>query len=315
MASFFTTLGSILTNVNLYYAILRVTAPLLFAAIGCAIAQKAGSTNMGMEGIMQIAALTGVLISAFGGGVWMGLLCAVLAGVIMGLFVAYFALRLRVDIILVGIAVNLIGAGATVFAMYVFTGDRATTTSLQSGYLPSIDIPLLKDIPLLGQIFSGHNVLTYFAYISVAIIAFVLYKTRLGLRIRAVGENPDAASSVGVSVNKTKTIALAISGALGGFAGAYMSMAYLSYFAKGLTGGRGFVGLAACSMGSANPLGTMLTTLLFGVFYGLSNFARTLHIPDQLVTMLPYLATMVGLVIYSARETSKAVKRSKGKLK
>ncbi len=300
---------TIFLNPNFYYTILRVSAPIMFAAIGCAIAQKAGSINMGMEGIMQVSALTGVLVSAFGGGVWLGLVCAVIMGTIWGLGVAYFSLKLRVDIILVGIAINSIGAGATVFAMYVFTGDRATTTSLQSGYLPQVEIPLIKDIPVIGQILSNHNVLTYVAYIAVAVIAFLLYKTRMGLRIRAVGENPDAASSVGVSVNKIKTIALAISGALGGFAGAYMSMAYLSFFSKGLTAGRGFIGLAACAMGNATPLGTMLTTMLFGFFYALSNFARTFNMPDQLVSMLPYVAVMIGLVIYSIIKRNKEMKK------
>ena len=128
------------------------------------------------------------------------------------LFVAYFSLRLKVDIILVGIAINLVGTGLTGFLIYVLTGDRSTTTSLQSGVLPQISIPGIQDIPILGSVLLGHNVLTYVSYMVVAVISFLLYKTSLGLRIRAVGENPDAARSVGVSVNRTKTIALAISG-------------------------------------------------------------------------------------------------------
>lgn len=309
MSEFMQILGGIFSNPQFYFSVLMMSAPIIFATLGCAVAQKSGCTNLGMEGIMLMSALTGVLVSAYTGQIWLGFIAALIMGVFMGLFVAYFALKLRVDIILVGIAVNLIGSGATVFAMYVFTGDRATTTSLMSGYLPQLSIPLLRDIPFLGTVLSGHNILTYFAYISVFVLAFLLFRTRLGLRIRAVGETPDAASSVGVSVNRIKTISLAISGLLGGFGGAFMSMAYLSYFSKGMTGGRGFVALAACAMGNANPVACFFTSLLFGFFYALSTYARTLPIPDQLVAMLPYLATIIGLVIFSASVKAKKAKK------
>lgn len=309
MSTFWENLIGIFTNANFYYAVIRVTAPILFATLGCAIAEKAGSTNMGMEGIMLVAAFTGVIVSAFTGSIWLGLLAALIAGVLMGLAVAYFALKLKVDIILVGIAINLIGTGLTGFLIYVFTGDRSTTTSLQSGVLPQLFIPGLQDVPVLGAILSGHNVLTYVSYLMVAVLSFTLYKTCLGLRIRAVGENPDAASSVGVNVLKTKTIALAISGLMGGFGGAFMSMAYLPYFAKGLTAGRGYIALAACAMSNANPVGGMLTSILFGFFYALSTYARSLNIPDQLVSTLPYAATLVGLVIYSIRKRRNELKK------
>ena len=309
MSNFWDNLSGIFSNVNFYFAVIRVTAPILFATLGCAAAEKAGSTNLGMEGIMLVAAFTGVIFSAFFGGVWVGLLAAIIAAVLMGLAIAYFSLKLKVDIILVGIAINLIGTGLTGFLIYVLTGDRSTTTSLQSGVLPQISIPGIQDTPILGSVLLGHNVLTYVSYMVVAVISFLLYKTSLGLRIRAVGENPDAARSVGVSVNRTKTIALAISGLLGGLGGAFISMAYLPYFAKGITAGRGYIALAACAMGHATPIGSLLTSILFGFFYALSTYARTLGIPDQLVTMLPYVATLVGLVIYSIRARQKEQKR------
>ena len=205
----------------------------------------------------------------------------------------------------IGIATNLIGTGATAFFMYVITGDRATTTSLQSGTLPALSIPLLKDIPVIGEILSNQNILTYFSWIVVFIIAFMMYKTKLGLRIRAVGENPDAASSVGISVNKIKTTALGISGCIGGFGGAFMSLVYLSYFSSSITAGRGFIALAACAMGNAEPISCALTALLFGFFYDLANYASSTQIPSQLVAAIPYLATIIGLVIYSIRRTAR----------
>jgi len=319
MSNFETLLG-ILTNISFYYAIFRVTAPILFATIGCSIAEKSNSTNMGMEGIMLISAWTAVMVSAkigiplFGElwGPFVGLFAAVVAGTVMGLLVAFFALKMKVDIILVGIATNLIGAGATTFFMYVITGDRSTTTSLQSGTLPQLSIPFIRDIPVIGQIVSGQNILTYFSWVVVFVIAFLLYKTKLGLRIRAVGENPDAASSVGISVNKTKTIALAISGCIGGFGGAFMSLVYLSYFSSGITAGRGFIALAACAMGDADPVSSALTALLFGIFYDLANYASSTNIPSQIVAMIPYLTTIIGLVVYSIRRTRLEKKRLRG---
>ena len=309
-------LANVITNPVFYFTVITVTAPILFATLGCSVAQKADATNMGMEGIMMISSFVGVVVSHFTNSTWLGLLASVIAGTLMGLFVAYFALVLKVNIILVGIALNLIGPGITAFFCYVLSGDRSTTAAWQTGRLPSIDIPGVKDIPVLGDIISGQPVLVYIAFILVAVCSFFLYKTRTGLRIRAVGENPNAASSVGLSVNKTKTIALAISGMLGGFGGAFLSTCFLSYFTIAITSGRGFVALAACTMGGATPLGSLLTSLLFGFFYGFANFSRALGIPDQLLTMLPYVAVIVGLVIYSVvrqRNELKKLKRGSGK--
>lgn len=304
----------ILTNPNFYANVVAVTPPILFAALGCAIAEKSSSTNMGMEGIMLISSLTGVLASYYIGhnNAWLELIVATVVGGFLGYLVAFFALKLQVDIILVGIAMNLLGSGGTAFFMYVFTGDRSSTNSLQTGTLPQINIPFIKDIPILGKILSGQNVLTYISYLMIFVLSFLIFKTKLGLRIRAVGENANAAESVGISSIRIKTIALIISGMLGGMGGAFMSSAYVSYFAKDITAGRGFIGLAACSMGGANPIPTALTSILFGFFYALSNFARNTGISDNLIKMWPYMATIVGVVIYSIKKTNDEKKRLAG---
>ncbi len=314
MSALLETFGAILTNPNFYANVIAVTPPILFAALGCAIAQKADATNMGMEGIMLMSSFTGVLASYYIGHTnpWLELIVAIIVGGILGYLVAFFAFRLKVDIILVGIAMNLLGTGGTAFFMYVFTGDRSSTNSLQTGTLPQVDIPILKDIPILGTILSGQNVLTYVSYLMIIVMSFLVFKTKLGLRIRAVGENANAAESVGISSVKIRTIALVISGILGGMGGAFMSSVYVSYFSKGLTAGRGFIALAACSMGGANPVPTSLTSLLFGFFYALSNFARTTGISDNIIKMWPYIATIVGVVIYSIKQTRDEKKRLAG---
>lgn len=293
------------------YAILRVTTPILFAALGALVSDRAGVINIGLEGIMLTSALVGVVVSAFTGSAWVGLLIAIVAGILAALIMAYFSLNLKTDIILAGIALNLMASGGTIFALFLAAHDKGISTSLNSKVLPMVTIPLLNKIPILGPILSGHNVLTYFSLISVLLVYIFLYKTALGLRIRVVGENSDAADSVGISVIKVRYIALGISGALAGLGGAYMSMGYVSWFSTNMTAGRGFIALAAEAMGMATPLGTFVTSLLFGFADALSNSLQSLRIPSEFVQMLPYVATILGLIIYASRQTAK-LKRVRG---
>lgn len=299
---------NIVFSVGFGYSILRVTTPILFAALGALISDKAGVINIALEGIMLISALTGVIFSALTGSAWMGLLAAIVIGALIGIVLAYFSLNLRTDIILAGIALNLMAGGGTIFFLYLVAKDKGISTSLKSGVLPKLTIPLINKIPVLGPILSGHNVLTYVSLIAVIAVSYFLYKTPLGLRIRSVGENPDAAASVGVNVIKIKYIALTLSGVFAGLGGAYMSMGYVSWFSKNMTAGRGFIALAAEAMGAGTPIGTFLTSLLFGFADSLSNSLQSLKIPAEFVQMIPYVATIVGLVIYATRKSAQVKK-------
>ncbi len=293
----------IIINPQFGYSVLRVSTPILFAALGALISDKAGVINIALEGIMLMSALTGVIFSAITGSAFFGLLMAVIVGGLVGLSLGYFSLNLKTDVILAAVAINMIALGGTIFVLFLVAGDKGISSSLPSKVLPKINIPGLENIPGIGPIFSGHNVLTYLAFLSVFLIWFFLYKTPLGLRIRAVGENEHAADSVGISVIKTRYIALVISGVLAGFGGAYMSMGYVSWFSRDMVAGRGFIALAAEAMGGATPVGSMLASLLFGFFDALSNSLQLLKIPYEFVSMLPYAATVIGLVIYTIRKT------------
>ncbi|MEG0751601.1 MAG: ABC transporter permease [Oscillospiraceae bacterium] len=292
------------------FSVLRITSPILFAALAAVVAEKAGKTNIGLEGTMMVTALLGSLIGVWTQNAFLGLLGAILIGALLGLTIGFFALKLRTDIILAGIAINTIGAGGTIFMLYMLTGLRGNSGGLANKLLPTIEIPLIKDIPYIGEVLSGHCVLTYFAFLCVLLVYILLYKTPLGLKIRAVGENANAADSVGVSVRKISYIALGISGALAGMGGAYMSMYYLSGWYSGFVAGRGFIALAARAMGNGEPVGAMLASLLFGVadavgikMSGLKGFS------SNLVAAIPYIATVVGLAIYAAA-TLKKVKKA-----
>lgn len=292
------------------YSVLRVTTPILFATLGAMISIKAGVVNISMEGTMLTAALTGVVISGYTGSALVGLIGAILIGMLLGLMLAYFALNLKTNIILAAIAINLMASGGTVFALFVISGDRGISSSINSQMLPRVVIPIVDSIPVLGDIFSNHNILTYVSLLSVLFVYILLYKTPLGLRIRAVGENAHAAESVGISVRKVQYIALIMSGAFAGFGGAYMSMGYVSRFSTDMTAGRGFIALAAEALGMGRPMGVLLASLLFGAADALSNSLQRFRIPSEFVQMLPYLVTIIGLIIYAIRQ-SNASKRHK----
>ena len=282
------------------FGVLRVTTPILFAALAALVTDRAGVINIALEGIMLIAALTGVIFSAMFQSAWLGLLMALILGALTGMLLGYFHLRLKTNIILAAVALNLIASGGTIFILYLIAGDKGISSSLASLTLPKIPIPLLEKVPVIGPILSGHNVLTYFALLSVFLMHFFINKTPLGMRIRAVGENPEAADSVGISVKRTQFIALTLSGFIAAFGGAYMSMGYVSWFSRDMTAGRGFIALAAEAMGGASPIGSFFTSLLFGFFDALSNSLQLLRVPAEFVQMIPYVATVVGLVIYTA---------------
>ena len=283
------------------FAIIRVTTPLLFAAIGVAISVLSGSINIGLEGIMLISAFFGVIISAFTGSLILALIGGILVGIGMGALLGYFHLKLKANIIIAAIALNMFASGITIFFLYIFTHDKGTSSSVKSLVFPSLQIPIIKEIPILGEIISGHNVLTYFALISVALFYYLIYKTSLGLRIRAVGQNPDAAESVGVNINKIKLYSLLLSGFFGSLGGLYLSMGYVSWFSRDMTAGRGFIAIAAAFLGGNFPLGTFLGALFFGIVNAIAIYIAPLEIPSEFIHSLPYFVTVVALAIYSIR--------------
>lgn len=305
-------LFSMIFSPSFGYSILRVTTPILFASLAALISNKAGVINIGLEGIMLSAALGGVIASAFSQSALVGVICAVIVGVLLSLLLAYFSLNLKSDIILTGIALNLLASGGTVFLLYLVAKDKGISVSLKSMVVPEISIPILNKIPVLGQVLSGHNILTYLSLLSVVIVYILLYKTPLGLKIRAVGENANAADSVGISVKKIQYLALVLSGVFASLGGAYMSMGYVSWFSRDMTAGRGFIALAAEAMGRGTPIGTFLASLIFGFADALSNVMQSLRVPAEFVQMVPYLTTILGLVIYSAQKSNKT-KKIRGK--
>lgn len=285
------------------YAILRVTTPILFASLGNVISSKAGVSNIAMEGTMLTASLAGVLASAYTKSAFIGLLAALFVGMLFSAFMAYLSLFLGTKIIMAGIALNLFASSFTVYVLYLFTGQKGNSASLASKQLPTIDLPIIKDIPVIGEIFSGHNVLVYVGLIAIVVIYVMLNKTKLGTHIKAVGENPEAAASVGINVRRVQFIALCLSGILAGFGGAFMSMGYLSMFTRDMIAGRGWIAIAACAMGKSMVIPTVITSFLFGLFSAIGNVLQLQNMPSELITTLPYVAVFIGIIAYSIRKT------------
>lgn len=284
---------------DFFVAILRAATPILFATLAAAVAAKSGITNMALEGIMLFSALFGVIFSSLTGSAWLGLIITTIIGGLIGMILAFFVLNLKTDEILAAIAINLTATGGTVLLLVAYSGDRGVSSSIRSVSAPNVVIPLIDKIPFIGKILSGQNVLTWLALLAVLLLHLFLYKTPLGLSIRAVGENKDAAESVGISSRKVQYIALIISGALAAMGGFYLSGGYMNMFTKDMSGGRGFIALAAASMGGNTPVGGFLVSLLFGLAQALANVMQlTSMMPYEIILMVPYLTTLIGLGVY-----------------
>ena len=296
-------------TIDFLFMWIRVATPILWAALGASICEKSGVVNLGLEGIMLIAALFGVIGSAFGGGLFWGIAAGILSTVVVSALFAYFHLVLKANSVLCGTAINTIAAGLTVFVLQLLTGEKGSSSSLNSFQFPTLNIPIVENIPVLGRILSGHNILTYMGLLMVFFIHLFFYRTPIGLRIRAVGETPKAAESVGINVVRIRLLAILLCGIMAGFGGMYLSMGYLPMFTRDMVAGRGFIALAANAMGQSTPVGVLVSSLLFSFFDGLSNILQMLRIPAEFIQMLPYAATILFLTLYSIK---KYMVKSKG---
>jgi simple sugar transport system permease protein len=295
-----------LGGATFFAATLRVTTPVLLAALAILISDRAGVINIGVEGIMLFGAFAGVVFSAFTGSAWLGLLGAVLVGMAVGALLAVAVHVLKVDLILAGIALNLAAASATVLMLYALTGDKGMSGSLPSKVLPNVDLAFLSAVPVLGVIFGHLHVLTWIALFSVPLVSVVLMRTPFGLRLRAVGENAEAAAIAGIRVRQMQFLSLVLSGAFGGAGGAFLSMGYVSWFTGNMSAGRGFIALAAEVMGGGAAFGTFLSCLVLGAAEALATDLQGLGLPSELMQTVPYVVPVIALVLHAMRRRARA---------
>ncbi|MCX7026077.1 MAG: ABC transporter permease [Spirochaetes bacterium] len=287
----------VFSSSNYWFIVIRSTAPILLVTLGAVITEEAGIKNMALEGSMLWAALMGVIVSAWTGSAWLGLGAGILAGVVIALILGLFALMLDANAVLCGVALNLFSTGGTVFVLFALTGDKGISSSLTSKTLPFIKIPFIDGIPWIGKIFSGQNVVVWFSAIAVVVIHLILTKATIGRRIKATGENVEAAKAAGIDPIRIKFFTLAISGVLAGIAGCFLSMGYTSNFTSGIAAGRGYVANAAQVVAGGTAVGSIFASLIFGLTDALATYLQNIGLPPELIQALPYLVTILGFIV------------------
>ena len=290
-----------LFTLNVFIGILtsgiRLATSYLYAAIGETFGQISGVLNLGVEGIMLVSAFSAYYTVLQTNNLWLGLLAAILVGAAMGVMMAFISVTLKAEQGISGIGVYLFGLGLSDLLNRVLIKSPQTVKGFEN-----VRIPFLTDLPVIGPILFNQNLLVYGAFALVPIAWFVLNKTTFGLRVRAVGQNPGAADTLGISVAKIRYITLTIGGALSGVAGASLSIALLNVFQQNLTSGQGFIAVALVYFGAWKPYRVMIGCLLFSIVNAFQLWIQVLQIPisSEIALMMPYVLTIVALV-FAAR--------------
>ncbi len=290
-------------------ATLRIATPLILCAMAGIFTERSGIVDISLEGKLLSGAFVAATVAAFTGSAWLGLGCAILAGIIMSLIHGFACITHKGDQVVSGVAINILASGLTiVLGIALFQqGGKTPSLAKESRFTPMEwwGVEMLDSVPVLGvlyrQLISGHNLLVYLALLAVPLTAFVLYKTRFGLRVRAVGETPQAVDSAGISVSLLRYRALIVGGALCGMAGAYLSIAQGGNFVKEMSAGKGYIALAAVIFGNWKPLSAFFACLMFGFLEAatarLEGYEIFLigEIPSQLMQAIPYILTVLLL--------------------
>jgi Uncharacterized ABC-type transport system, permease component len=292
--------------IGLINGMLSGATPILLAALGGTFTYYAGIFNIAMEGMMLGGAFFAVLGSYYFNSWPMGILCAIVGALLMAAIFIVFTVVLKTDEFITGIALNLFAVGATTYMLRQIFKVKGVFSNPGIVAIPKVDIPLLDKIPVLGDILSGQNLLVYITLLAVIVSAFIIYRTRFGLRLRAAGYNAASLDSSGVQTASMRVWSLIICGVLCGLAGAFLSLGYVTLFSENMTAGRGWISLAAVILVNGNPWGIALISLVFGFTDGLGLLLQK-FLPDQFTAMIPYIATLVSLYIYSTQRRKKSV--------
>lgn len=289
---------------------LRMATPLILAALGGVFSQRSGIVNIALEGIMLIGAFMAMAFSYITGNPWIGVLAAMIAGILIAAIHAVISIELKADQVISGTAINILAVGLTGFLLQTMFSHAGQSPSVNK--VSNWTIPVIKKLPIIGDIIGEHIPFVYISLLLVAVTYWVLWKTPFGLRVRAVGEHPAAADSVGINVKGIRYISVLLSGLLAGLGGASLSIGLLDVFVENMTAGRGFIALAAMTFGNVTPQGALLAALLFGFADSLQMLAQTIglnFIPRQFLLMLPYILTILALTGIVGSATRKASDR------
>lgn len=299
------TLWNQIIDLTLFAVLLRVMTPILLSALGGLISEIGGTINIGLEGLMLMSAFSSIAVGSVTGSWVLAVLTGVVVAMLMSGIMGFFSLKMKVDIIIAGFAVNLFGSGFTVFLMSKIYGVTGNYSPANAPRIPTVRIPFIEDVPVLGKLLSGHNLMVWIALLSVWFCMVLIYKTPYGVHLRAVGQAPQAAQSLGISVMRIKFTALLWSGAFAGLAGSFLSNGLTNMFVKDMTGGTGFLALAVVLLGNRNPIGVLLGSIVFGLASAIATIVQTIPdspIPSQFIQIIPYVVTIMALVFFALQQ-------------
>jgi simple sugar transport system permease protein len=290
--------------IGLINGMISGATPILLAALGGTFTYYAGIFNIAMEGMMLGGAFFAVLGSYYFNSWPMGILFAVLGALLMAVIFIVFTVVLKTDEFVTGIALNLFAVGFTTYMLRQIFQVKGAFSNERIVSIPALHFPGLEKIPILGQIISGQNLMVYVTLLAVLVSAYVIFKTRFGLRLRAAGYNSSSLDSSGVKTSSMRIWSLIICGVLCGLAGAFLSLGYVTLFSENMTAGRGWISLAAVILVNGNPWGIALISLVFGFTDGLGLLLQK-FLPNQFTAMIPYIATLISLYFYSIQRRKK----------
>jgi general nucleoside transport system permease protein len=306
MIVFFQVLFRVLTSSDLWQATLQFGALLLLPALGGVISERSGVTNIAMEGMMLTGAYAGVMTALSTHSLLVGVLGAIIAGGLMALIHAVVSINFKANQIVSGIAINIAALGLTNYLLFVQTGGQGVPSLASSLRLPTVTWGPLSKIPFLGPVLFQQNIIFYVALLVLVGIQLLLFRTNIGLRIRAVGEHPQAADTAGVNVRLVRYLCVVSSGLLSGLAGAFLALGIAGIFLPNMTAGIGYIALAAVIFGKYIPLGAAGACLIFGLGEALSVRLQDTNISPNLLSTLPYILTLIALVGLVGRTTPPA---------
>ncbi len=286
-------------------AAVQAGTPLLFATLGEIITERSGHLNLGVEGLMLLGAVFGFYAGMVTGSPVLALCAAAAAGAFGALIFAFMTVSLRANQVVTGLSLTIFGAGVSGFLGQSLVG-LVLSESFKTTFA-KMSVPGLSQIPIIGQIFFEHNIFVYFGYVMAIVLSVYLYKTRSGLNLRAIGENPYAADASGISITKTKYLHILLGGALCALGGAYLSLVYVPAWQEGITAGRGWIAVALVIFSGWNPAYAFLGAFIFGGLdiIGFRLQKSDLMISQYLIDMLPYAVTILVLIMGSVRKTGK----------
>jgi general nucleoside transport system permease protein len=291
----------ILLSAALWAAAIRIASPLIFATLGELVCERSGVLNLGIEGIMTAGAFTGWLTVYYGGDLWLGVLVAALTGALFGLLHALLVVPLGLSQHVTGIGITLLATSLAYYAYRLLLPEVTSPPKIEAFAL--LDIPLLGSVPFLGELLR-QTPLTYLAFLSVAVVAWLLYRTPAGLAIRTAGENPAAVEAQGIDVNRVRIVAVVLGSALMGIGGAFLTLSAFDSFYFEMINGRGWIAIALVVFGSWRPGKALLGALLFAAFDAFQLRVQQLagaFVPYQVFLMLPYVLSILALVLMSRR--------------